>query len=361
MSRDRKLQAEIGRTLKKVDEGVLVFDELYEKVYDADTQSQKLKYEGDLKKEIKKLQRHRDSIKTWAANSDIKDKSKLLAARKLIESKMEAFKICEKETKTKAYSKEGLARARELDPEEKKRKETRDWLTEQLEAIQQMIEEAEAELEAASAAAASRGKRKKKKKQPTALSEEEEELNELIEQHQFHASKIEIIVRMLDNKSIAPERVEEIKDDVEYYVSDCTEPEFYNDPDIYDALEIDIKPQTKSSSAKGSADGSSSGKSPHKKAVAKKVVMPTLTIGRGVSKKQAAAALSKIKEAESKKAASDAKKAEEAKRLAAKKEEERKRLLEAAGRAAKTGPAAGPAGQAAGPAGQARPTAEDAG
>lgn len=32
----------------------------------------------------------------------------LLDARKLIEREMERFKICEKETKTKAFSKEGL-------------------------------------------------------------------------------------------------------------------------------------------------------------------------------------------------------------------------------------------------------------
>ena len=32
----------------------------------------------------------------------------LLEARKLIENKMEKFKVCEKETKTKAFSKEGL-------------------------------------------------------------------------------------------------------------------------------------------------------------------------------------------------------------------------------------------------------------
>ena len=33
-------------------------------------------------------------------------------------------------------------------------------------------------------------------------------------------------MRMLDNKSITPEQVDEIKDDVEYYVSDCNEPGF---------------------------------------------------------------------------------------------------------------------------------------
>ncbi len=41
-------------------------------------------------------------------NNDIKDKSDLLKARKDIEHEMERFKLCEKEMKTKAFSKEGL-------------------------------------------------------------------------------------------------------------------------------------------------------------------------------------------------------------------------------------------------------------
>ena len=121
MSSLRKLQGEIDRCLKKVAEGVEVFDEIWDKVYSANSQSQKEKYEQDLKKEIKKLQRQRDHIKTWIANSDIKDKRKLLENRKLIETKMEQFKVCEKETKTKAYSKEGLAQAAKIDPEEQAR------------------------------------------------------------------------------------------------------------------------------------------------------------------------------------------------------------------------------------------------
>merc|ERR1740130_991657 len=101
-----------------VEEGVEVFDEVWDKVYSATQQYQKEKYEVDLKKEIKKLQRHRDQIKTWAASSDIKDKRPLADARKLIETKMEQFKVCEKETKTKTYSKEGLARETKVDPHE---------------------------------------------------------------------------------------------------------------------------------------------------------------------------------------------------------------------------------------------------
>ena len=45
----------------------------------------KEKYEGDLKKEIKKLQRYRDQVKTWAASSEIKNKEPLLEQRRKIE------------------------------------------------------------------------------------------------------------------------------------------------------------------------------------------------------------------------------------------------------------------------------------
>ena len=43
-------------------------------VYDTDNVNQKEKFEADLKKEIKKLQRYRDQIKTWIQSSEIKDK-----------------------------------------------------------------------------------------------------------------------------------------------------------------------------------------------------------------------------------------------------------------------------------------------
>lgn len=70
------------------------------------------------------------------ANNDIKDKSSLVDARKAIEREMERFKICEKEAKTKAFSKAGLGLQTKLDPEEKARQEARDWLNEQVEALQ---------------------------------------------------------------------------------------------------------------------------------------------------------------------------------------------------------------------------------
>ena len=43
----------------------------------------KEKYEGDLKKEIKKLQRLRDQVKSWLGSSEVKDKTLLTEARKV--------------------------------------------------------------------------------------------------------------------------------------------------------------------------------------------------------------------------------------------------------------------------------------
>lgn len=55
-------------------------------MHHASNSNQKEKYEEDLKKEIKKLQRLRDQIKTWIASAEIKDKSVLYEKRKLIEA-----------------------------------------------------------------------------------------------------------------------------------------------------------------------------------------------------------------------------------------------------------------------------------
>ncbi|EGW07370.1 CCR4-NOT transcription complex subunit 3 [Cricetulus griseus] len=86
MADKRKLQGEIDRCLKKVSEGVEQFEDIWQKLHNAANANQKEKYEADLKKEIKKLQRLRDQIKTWVASNEIKDKRQLIENRKLIET-----------------------------------------------------------------------------------------------------------------------------------------------------------------------------------------------------------------------------------------------------------------------------------
>ena len=82
----RKLQQEMDKLFKKVAEGLQQFDGILEKLRQTTNPSQKEKSEDALKREIKKLQRQRDQIKTWAAGNEIKDKKPLQDQRKAIES-----------------------------------------------------------------------------------------------------------------------------------------------------------------------------------------------------------------------------------------------------------------------------------
>lgn len=82
----RKLMQEVEKCYKKVSEGVEEFNSIYEKIEQSNNSAQKEKLEDQLKREIKKLQRLRDQIKSWAASNDVKDKDRLMENRKLIET-----------------------------------------------------------------------------------------------------------------------------------------------------------------------------------------------------------------------------------------------------------------------------------
>ena len=60
---------------------------------------------------------------------------------------MEQFKVCEKDTKTKAYSKEGLAREARLDPKEAEREEKRAWANDCLDRLNDLVNLIEADIE----------------------------------------------------------------------------------------------------------------------------------------------------------------------------------------------------------------------
>ncbi|WMV59233.1 hypothetical protein MTR67_052618 [Solanum verrucosum] len=236
MGASRKLQGEIDRVLKKVQEGVDVFDSIWNKVYDTDNANQKEKFEADLKKEIKKLQRYRDQIKTWIQSSEIKDKKvsasyeqALMDARKLIEREMERFKICEKETKTKAFSKEGLGQQPKTDPKEKAKSETRDWLNNVVGELESQIDNFEAELEGLSV--------KKGKQRPPRLVH----LETSIARHKAHIMKLELILRLLDNDELSPEQVNDVKDFLDDYVERNQEDfdEFSDVDELYSTLPLD--------------------------------------------------------------------------------------------------------------------------
>lgn len=225
MAATRKLQ---DRCLKKVTEGVETFEDIWQKVHNATNSNQKEKYEADLKKEIKKLQRLRDQIKSWIASGEIKDKSTLLEFRKLIETQMERFKVVERETKTKAYSKEGLGAAQKMDPAQKEREEISAWLVSSIDALNLQVDQFESEIESLLV-----GKKKRLDKEKH---DRMEELKSKLEKHRFHIKKLETLLRMLDNMSVEVDQIRRIKDDVEYYIDSSQEPGFEENEYIYDDI-----------------------------------------------------------------------------------------------------------------------------
>ena len=75
----------------------------------------------------------------------------------------------------------------------------------------QQIERTEAEVELL--------RSQTKKKKPTSGSDgRSSELEALNDRRRWHIGKLELIMRLLENGQISPERVGEVKDDIQYYV-----------------------------------------------------------------------------------------------------------------------------------------------
>lgn len=129
---------------------------------------------------------------------------------------MEKFKACEKEIKTKQFSKGGLLGPTKLDPKEKEKLEVASWVRAQVESLSAQVDMSEAEIEL------SQGATKKKPKAGSAAAGRMEELEHLNERRKWHMSRLEIILRLLENGSLGPDRVTSMKEDVNYFVESNT-------------------------------------------------------------------------------------------------------------------------------------------
>ncbi|CDS40991.1 CCR4 NOT transcription complex subunit 3 [Echinococcus multilocularis] len=233
MADKRKLQCDIDRTLKRVQEGRVAFQEILDKFEGSNNQTQKEKFEADLKKEIKRLQRFRDQIKTWHTCNDIKDKRPLLEARKLIEMDMERFKVIEKETKTKAYSKEGLLSAdAKKDPLQKEKEELDEWLKQSISALQTKSERYEYDLETLSTT----GKKKRVDKEKAALLEEKKQKLEFCA---YHIEKLETVMRHLDNERLDCSKVRSLKDPIEYVIESIDDVSMEDYRSLYEDMHLE--------------------------------------------------------------------------------------------------------------------------
>ena len=81
---------------------------------------------------------------------------------------MERFKVVERETKTKAYSKEGLTNSARLDPAEREKYEVQQWLNQCIDSLNLQVDQFEAEIEGLSGG----GKKKKGKNDDNERKEE---------------------------------------------------------------------------------------------------------------------------------------------------------------------------------------------
>ncbi|KAJ9472357.1 General negative regulator of transcription subunit 3 [Diplonema papillatum] len=234
MAQNKKLAAEIDRTLKKVVEGIQIFDDIWDKLHAAAAQNLKERLQADLKTEIKKLQRLRDQIKTWQGMSDVRDKRSIDEARRNIEAKMEQFKACEREAKIKTFSKIGLSQPTREDPEEVARDQARGWLNETIGTLNLQIEQAEADVEGG---AVRKSKRKGKQSNDSEAQAGKEKLANL----RHHVAKLEQLLRMLDNEQVTPDDVESIQELINSFVERNGEADY--DPVEVEGVYDDIVPE----------------------------------------------------------------------------------------------------------------------
>eukprot|EP00485_Elphidium_margaritaceum_P001688 CAMPEP_0202692114 /NCGR_PEP_ID=MMETSP1385-20130828/6581_1 /ASSEMBLY_ACC=CAM_ASM_000861 /TAXON_ID=933848 /ORGANISM="Elphidium margaritaceum" /LENGTH=942 /DNA_ID=CAMNT_0049347591 /DNA_START=32 /DNA_END=2860 /DNA_ORIENTATION=- len=226
----KKLLSEVELTLKKCTEGLSNYDDIYNKIESA-ASNQRERFHLDLKQEIKRLQKHRENLKNWCSNDTIKEKTQQLREFKQeIEYRMESFRKIEKQTKTKAYSKEALRHSRSSESQPQltaEQHESKEWLEQQLDTLLQQNTEFEEQLERISSARS--GKRHKKRK------DHEDESNRLsarLERNKWHVQQMEQCVAAM--ACIDTSLVDEIKDDVEYYVHEAfDDPHYQPFDDMY--------------------------------------------------------------------------------------------------------------------------------
>lgn len=218
----KKVQAEADRLLKKVNEGLEGYDELYEKLGNAPNASAKERLEGDLKRELKKLQRHREAMKTFLQNDDYKEKTKMQATRKKIEERMEGFRAIEREMKTKAFSNEGLASA----ANDRSESSTEKWLKEAIKEGQKRIELLDCEVENADSGRYRRTKSK-------AMRETEQRLSMLYS----HTSQWETLLRMVSNEEVDTEEVDELQYIIQDILKEDADIDLLLDLSIYDSFD----------------------------------------------------------------------------------------------------------------------------
>lgn len=145
---------------------------------------------------------------------------------------METFKAVEKEMKTKAFSKEGLSQSVKQDPKEKERQELCDFLSDSLDEINRILFE-ELEPDASSLQV-----QLKKKQKDHSKADRLAEIEGFTDVYKWHESRLQLLLRSLQNGNVENDQVAAIKDEIDDVVKNVREPDF--DPESYEAIYDDL-------------------------------------------------------------------------------------------------------------------------
>lgn len=225
-SSQRKLYQEIDKSLKKVREGIQDFDQIYIifEQTDPSNQTYREKLEMDINKQIKKLQKHREQIKTWMSKEDVKDREAILwENRRNIEQRMETAKVVEKMVKLKKFSTQALANPdMAIHPKDLKKYKLIEFLQECIDELSKQREMLEGEIEQGN---------------------DDMQTEHLLERHIFNIVNLENILKLINTDGLDVETVEEFKDDIQYYVdNNMDDPDFVEYETIYEDLGCEVFP-----------------------------------------------------------------------------------------------------------------------
>ena len=184
------------------------------------------KWRGELKKEIKRLQRQRDLVRALADDPSIQDPAGVLAdARRAVEVEMERMRAYEREARVKDYSSESLARTAAHPADEAKAATVR-WVRAAQASLVVQAEQLTADADAARAAG--------KGAAAAAASARADD-------HASHVARLDQVMRAVENETLAVGDVDKLlKEAVEDYVSrgcDVNAPPL--DDCVYDGCGLD--------------------------------------------------------------------------------------------------------------------------
>lgn len=220
---------------KKIHEGLDLFNYYFSRHEASSNDSQREKLETDLKKEIKKLQKFRDQIKTWQLNDAMEATiapQKLQEHRRLVEEAMECYKEVEKNLKMKSFSNQSIMLAA-LDTGEAALSKA---VTEEIEFIEDTVAELNDQIEKLEEEYDRLLQKKARKNNLLQLEEQKQELENFIQRNNFHIGKLEECAEFLRDGKISPSSVLLIHDDLTFYVESNQEPDFIDDDSVYDEI-----------------------------------------------------------------------------------------------------------------------------